>query len=263
MRKLGRVLGAVAVSLAALASEGRGQERAPSVDGLRELVRQLVSLETAASEEENRWREQEAHLQTTLELLEKEKQVLTERLASVREQEDTAGEERQRLAARVEAAEGLLGRIDAEVRQAAERLLAVWDGLPEPLRLTLKGGAERVRDSVAAEDRVARVADSLRLVNAFSSDLDRILGSVHAVKQVLEVDGEGRREMDVLYLGAAVGYWVGPENRRAGLLVRSEGGWKPVRRDGLARAVRRAIEVFAKEKPAELVGLPLPGETGR
>ena len=66
-----------------------------------------------------------------------------------------------------------------------------------------------------------------------------------------------RIEADVLYLGGAIGYFVTPGDRAAGMIVRSGGGWKVVRRDDLAGAIRRALAVLSKESPPALVELPV------
>jgi hypothetical protein len=86
---------------------------------------------------------------------------------------------------------------------------------------------------------------------------------VHAVKQVLALAGDRPRELDVLYLGSALGYYVVPGEDRAGWVHRGRTGWVVTPNDAMASEVRRALAIHRKEAPAELVRLPLPPEETR
>jgi hypothetical protein len=243
--------------LAALGPATGQEAPAPTVEQLRGLVRELTALELAASDEETRWRREKAHLLTTRTFLRQERDALDARLATIRADETTAGEERQVLLDRIAAAEARIRAVDAAVRRCAKALLAVHAGLPDPLRTSLRAGAARLRGALATGAGGTETIERLRLVAAFSADLDRTLSTVHATKQILEIEPGDRREVDVLYLGGAVGFWVGPHGRRAGRIVRAEDGWTVVRRDELAETVKRAVAILAKERPAEMVSLPL------
>ena len=98
-----------------------------------------------------------------------------------------------------------------------------------------------------------------------SGELEEVLVAVHGldtVKQMLETGDGERRELDVLYIGGAMGYYVSPDNSQSGLILRGPDGWKVSPRDGLASAVRHAIKVCRKEAPACVVELPvIPGES--
>lgn len=237
------------------------RDEAPSAGELRGLVHELTELRTTASEVENRWREQQAHLETTLALYEEERKALADRLAALEARRQAARAERDALDERITAGEAVLGKVADAVEVAVDRVAAVADALPPSLRLTLAGGLDRL--SEGRSDDPTGVADRLRLLNALSAELDRVLGAAHVVKDVIGSPDGAKREVDVLYLGGAIGYWVGPDDRQAGLLVRRDGAWTPVRRDDLAGEIREAIRIVEKEKPAAILRLPLPAEGAR
>ncbi len=235
-------------------------EKPDPTDTLQELVTQLVELRTETARERNRWKEEKSHLETSKALLEKENKKLDDELATTKAQTDVAESRREKLAHDIDTSSTLLKRADWSARQTAEQLFASYDALPEPLRVPLAAGATRVRNSLTAKKESQNAADRFRLVAAFASDINRTLSSVHVVKQALAPDGRERREMDVLYLGGAIGYYVSPDGAQAGIVTRNGKEWKCLPRNDLARTVSRSIAVFRKEKPARLVRLPLVQE---
>jgi len=248
----------VVAAPAARAAGAQSEARQRPTETLQGLVRELVALQVEAKGEDTRWREEKAHLDTTLSLLDSEGARLERNLASARAEADVNRTERERLTAEIEKAESLLRATDGSVRGAGKRLLRTFESLPVPLRKPLADGASRMRDALSAETKGRGVAERLQLVIAFAADLDRTLSSVHAVKQVIDAPGGERIEADVLYVGGAVGYYVFPGEDQAGLLLRGPKGWEVSPRNDLAGAVVRALAVFRKETLAALVELPVP-----
>jgi hypothetical protein len=252
-------LGVALLAVLAFVGPVRSQDREPRVSDLEGLVRQLLELRRAAEEEKNLSRERCAHLETTLALYERERAVLSERLEELEKRREASGEERSKLEAGLAGDLQVLRDVDGAVSTAAERIRTLCASLPPSLVDPLAGGLSRL-DARAPGDDPVRVTERLRLLNALSAEVDRVLGTAHSVKEVLEGDGADGREVDVLYLGGAVGYWVAQDDRSAGLLLRRAGEARILRRDDLAPAIRHALAVVEKERPPELVRLPLAGE---
>jgi hypothetical protein len=228
----------------------------PRTDVLRSLVRQLIDLQSEQVKEDAAWTEQKSHLEALVFLHEKEVAGLKKREAEVRKAAEDARAERKKVERRITAMEALLSRMRASIRDEASILLDVYGKLPPLLRTPIAGSAARLRD-VANRDAKAAVPERLRVVTAFAASLHSVLRSAHAGKRVVERAG-GRREMDVLFLGGAQGYYVSPDGKRAGLLVRKGDGWDEIERDEIAGEVREAIAIVKKERPARMIRLPLP-----
>ncbi len=245
-----------------------------NVPALPARVGELIAREVELGEDENRWREEKAHLRTTAALLERERGELDRRLAAAEEKAGRTASERDELSRRIARAGGVLDSVGGAARAAGRRLLVSNESLPGPLGRMLKDGAARLRDAVfgnAGGDAAAAGAPGLlQLVAAFAADMRRVQASAHAVSQVLDLGDDGRLpvraaartqtgiEVDALYLGAAVGYFVAPGDRAAGVIARDGNTWKVDRRDELAPAVRTALAVRSKERPPALVDLPVP-----
>jgi len=250
---------------------GAAKER--PTETLKDLVGRLIALEVEANEDVTRWEERKAHLETTLALLEKEKRRLDGSLASAERDAGVFRTEREALSRSIGEGEATLAAVDEAVGRSGKRLLDSFRRCPGPVRALTEKGAAKVRDALYGKSDALATAERLQLVSAFTQDCRRMLGTVHALKEVVQLppDAEGRPsdganaataageriEADVLYLGGAIGYFVTPGDRAAGMIVRSGVGWKVVRRNDLVGAVRRALAVFSKETPPALVELPV------
>jgi hypothetical protein len=252
---------AVAVLLLGPPTPSEAEDDPSGVEALRPLVSELIRLELEAAAEETSWNEQRAHLETSRALLERERDDLRSAAAGLREEIEALAADGREDDERISGAEEVLAAADRAARECAARLLEVHAGFPGALRLPLDGAADRVRE--ALENPRTEAIERLRVVAAFASDLDRAQSSVHAVKELVDLGEGGRREVDALYLGATVGYWVDPDGGAAGLLLPGEDGWTPHRRDELAAEVKRALAIHRKEQPADLVTLPLSAEWSR
>ncbi|MHC4501661.1 MAG: DUF3450 family protein [Planctomycetota bacterium] len=257
---------------------GTGAAKESPAETLKDLVGRLIALEVEANEDVTRWQEQKAHLETTLALLEKEKRQLDESLASAERDAGVARTEREALSRSIGEGEATLAAVDEAVERSGKRFLDSSRRCPEPVRALTEKGAAKVRDALYGKSGALTTAERLQLVSAFSQDCRRMLSTVHALKEVVQLppDAAGRPsdgakattageriEADVLYLGGAIGYFVTPGDRAAGMIVRSAAGWKVVRRNDLAGAVRRALAVFSKESPPALVELPVVAPADR
>ena len=162
----------------------------------------------------------------------------------------------------VEDKSAMLRRTREATRAEGLKLLAVFDILPPTLKTPLQGLAERVRGVLEVDANVS-APERLRLLTTFAGSLHGALNSSHAGKQMVKVGDEPEREMDVLFLGAAAGYYVSPGDRRAGLLTRDAEGWHAEPRNEIAGDVREAIAIIKKERPARFISLPLPRADGK
>lgn len=255
------------VAMATRGLPGDGPARAAdrdvaSADTLRALVRQLLDYQTELHQEEMRWEEQRDHLVLTRSLLTEERSDLEARAEEMESELAEAARVDQELTRRLEVASLALAGIDARAVEVGRRLLTFADRLPPPLRTPLAVAIRRLREALATEAQDGQRVDRLRLVLAFLADLGRVQRSAHSGHQVLAVGSGPRREVDVLYLGSVIGYWVTASGDEAGVLRPTEDGWIAERRSqGVARQIREAIGVYRKQREARIVELPIPAAT--
>jgi hypothetical protein len=233
----------------------------PSARTLESLVSELLRLDLEESKEKTAWHEQRGKIDAMIALLQAEKQRLEKAVKEFENKEDTERTERERLANRISEMKAALSGIAQSAADAGRDMLAEYEKLPPALQESLRTGAQVVRARLDERASPENAVGRLRTVVAFSHDMQRILSEIHAVKEILAFEDSRRVEVDVLYLGGAVGFYLAPDRKHAGILRPSGGRWTRESRDEIAPQVALALEVTRKETPPRLVALPVsPGD---
>ena len=231
------------------------------VDALEGALKQWVDLRGEIATEQRTWREKEGRLQREIKLLGVEKTGLEEALRRSHDQASTSQDMRLELTARRErmtaALDGLrpaLDRAEADLREfqaglpagLAGRMAAAFRGLPVSAR--------------AAE--VLSVSRRMQVVMALYTELETLQHAIHVVKEVLPA-AASPREVDVLYLGLSRGYAVAPDDTWAAAGRPGPDGWTWQSTPGIAGEVRRAVQLYRRERIGELVRLPVVLKEGQ
>jgi hypothetical protein len=179
-------------------------------------------------------------------------------MASLQDELTSSQEERARLQQKITLASTTLERIDASVLQQGKRILAALESLPDSQEKALEAVAGKVREVLLGRLTTADTLQKMRRVLALATDLERAQSSVHVATEILDIEGAGRMEVDVLYLGGAFGYYLSRDGRHAGILLPDRDGLRVAPRGAeVGESIRRARAVFLKEEPAALVELPV------
>ena len=224
---------------------------------LEGVVSEQVRLELELSQEEAAWQRQRDHLDALLTLRKTEKERLEKNSIEQVTYENKGQAERAKLTLQNKEARQLLSEVETRAAQAEERLLAIYDRLPEPLRLKLKPSMHTLRTRLKSAPAPEQTSERLRTVAAFGADLQRTFSETHAVKQVITLGHGQRIEVEALYLGGFLGFYLAPDHLQAGFLTPTAKGWKEEPQDGLAGQLARALAIKRKESPPTLVRLPL------
>jgi len=257
----------VSLTLAFAAGGVAGEPAAPSsqakVETLESLVAQLLDLELEEKKERNAWNEQKNHMDAMIQLLAVEKNRLNKALAEVENRKKEEESEQERIARRIAELKTILLKVAEAATASGKDLLCEYDRLPEPLQRGLKPGADVVKAEITGPASSSNAVRRLRAAAAFGHDLQRVLSEVHLVKQVIALGEKDHREADVLYLGGAVGFYLLPGGKEAGVMRRPDDAWTAVARDEIAPQVARAMAVKRKETSPALVRLPLAPESDK
>lgn len=234
------------------------------------------------------WRERRGVLDDRIRMLQAQKQRLLADEEQVRSDVATAeqklAEVRQRKAAAEASLEELsapLDTVETEIRSLIAQLppfLAGAMDIPEPLRTPqtdrrgtqttppsseameasgpqggdLQKPGERTPPPRDARDRVRRFRDALSATAA----VQQLNRQIHAGRMAVPADGEPV-EMDVLFLGLSQAFGVTPDGSRAAVRRWRDGQWRWTAAPDHARAIRQALAIYRKDKPARFIALPL------
>jgi len=186
------------------------------------------------------------------ELLLQEIELLRQELAAVDEEieraEDTATRtekrRREQVAQRdvfIDAGEALRRHLRAETAH----LLRMQETLPPSLRDETESLFRRLAQFAADPD--SSIGEGIQTLIAVLHRLQRFDQGVTVETRLLDLPGGDRREVDAIYLGLAIGYFVDSEGRRAGFGQADGESWDWTTRDDLAPEVRRLIEVAQQQ----------------
>ena len=230
---------------------------------LESVVSEQVRLELDLKQEELSWQQQRDHIEALLTLRKVEKERLEKNISELLLREKTGQDERERLTRENNEARQLMIATEATADLIVKDLLTVYDNLPEPLLLKMKPGLQTIRTRLKKITSPEQTAERLRNISAFGADLQRTLSETHAVKQIIALGKEQRIEVEALYLGGLLGFYLTPDHRHAGLLSHTEKGWSAEPDNKITRQVARALAIKRKEAPPTLVRLPLQLPTGQ
>jgi hypothetical protein len=226
---------------------------ASDLNSLEALVDQWVGLRKEIAQEKQTWNRQQQQWRQEIDLLEKESKLLDEEIAKARKFEATnAGEIAEQLKRR-ETLRKTVNEVGIIVDKTAAELSETVPMIPKPLR------TERMIHLESENGRnTLPVTQRLQLLAAAMSEIEKTENEIHAVRELLVIDGQ-RREMDVVYLGLACGFAVSPDNSTAayGYPAKDSRQWTTA--PGLASEVRKLIDIKNHEQPPQIVRLPIKG----
>ncbi len=233
----------------------RAQNEA-EIEEARAQIEQWVQVRQIISKEKTQWREEKKLLQERTELYKNEIVELDNQIETAEEDATAAGEKRRQLETEMEELSLAKEVIDEAAPKYEQRLLAISQFFPAPLRKKVKPLLSRIpkagqRTKLSTSERMAVIAGILNEVDKFNSEVTK--------ETEMRTGANGKPvAVQTLYFGLGRGFFVGDQNRNAGVLTPAAGEWEVEYKDSLAENISRAIGVYTGNiKPAEYVELPM------
>lgn len=249
---LAALLGAV---VAAPAAPAPTPTSADSVSALGASVREWLALR-------REWRRLRSDWQDEQRLLADEERLLQERVAGLRSRiarTDVAlASEERALSEFVAARRGVTSSLASAAASvgAAELHLGTWFAkLPSLLQQPLRDSFLSLPQD--ADPNVNALAERAQRVVAIYTELQQLSRGIHAGRMVLPDAAGQEREVDVLFIGIAVGYALAADTDTAAVGRPTVAGWSWQWRPELAAPVRRLFECHRRESSAALVSVPV------
>jgi len=216
----------------------------------KELIRQWVATERLLGEESTTWREEKARVNQLLKLHIMELKLLNEELAKTGRSVAEIDKHKAELEAKVSDGIETRTRLRQFLLKLKPRLIALEKRFPDALKLQVEESIttlESINDETSVRDILQATVNVLEQANTFNSSIYQRSESVTI--------GADTWNAEVIYLGLGRAYfYVGS---RAGVGVPLADGWKWTRNDEILGEVKKAVEVFKKQKQPQLVELPI------
>lgn len=216
----------------------------------KELIRQWVATERLLGEELNEWREEKARVNERLKLHTAELKLLNEELEKAGK--SVAGIDDRRAELESKVSDGVATRMKLRefLLRLKPRIIALEKKFPEALKLQVEESMmvlESINDETSVRDVLQATVNVLEQANTFN-------GSVYQSNESITI-GADTWNAEVIYLGLGRAYfYVGS---KAGVGQVGSDGWSWTRNDKIFGEVKKAVEVFKKQRQPQLVELPI------
>jgi hypothetical protein len=229
---------ACATLLFTLPSTAEDDEPSPQI--ALDYLKLLIKLKVVASSENAEWIEEKESLKNRMILLEKELAQLKTLLGSAGENETESSDRRTALINE----ESILKAAAVELRQSLNglenALLQLSAYFPPPLLATTQDYRQRLRDRSLSRHNRDRLKDLLAVL----LEAEKFQRSISTDREWRMFRNKREIEVRVIYFGLGQAFYVGEGNQEAGIGYPEAQGWRWEPRTGIAKTVRKAIEIL-------------------
>lgn len=244
------------LTLPLVAQEGGSEPAAAeAIDptATRELIRQWVQTERLISEEKTTWQVEKQRMQELLDLYTKELKLLDEEISKAGSSAELVDERKETFESELKEyrdAQRLLSDTLARLLPRARTLLVQ---LPEPLLEKLDADI----DLLQAQDALGSPRDVLKSMLAVMAECGRFNRSITVGEETRKLSSGKKMTVDVIYLGLAQAFYASEQGDTAGVGTPGKNGWQWQAKPEFAKDIRKALAVYRKDNPPQLIQLPI------
>lgn len=216
------------------------------------LVTQWVQLEQQATALENQWHKRKPILQQQLALLESEEKVLSGQAVTSADASDDIELKRAELLEKQNALEKSQENMAFALEKTQIQLKNLLPRLPPPL-------SSQWEKELLLLDKLDNPSEILEKQLALLNSLDNFNQRIATHKTTLSFDDGTRVQVDQIYLGAAVGWYVSRDNQYWGTGTSSTSGWKWQHKpnDLTAEQIRTLLTSVGQGSQSRFVSMPV------
>ena len=220
----------------------------------RSALEQWVQTRQLVAKTRSDWAAEKDVLEASARMFERELKDLDAKVAGLGEASGQVARERQEL----ETEQDALGQATARARALAtgyeQRIKALNERLPAPLRRRIAPLLERFPED--ADSTRMSVAERLQNLVGVLNEIDKFNSGI-SVESEIRTNAAGREvQVETLYVGLAQAYFVGEGGAFAGVEQPGAAGWQTTTRNELGPTITRAIAMYRNQSPAALLVVP-------
>jgi predicted nucleic acid-binding Zn-ribbon protein len=225
------------------------------LESTRAVLAEWVATQQVISKEKKDWRVGKELLEQRIDLIQGEIRSVEQKISETRSSITEADEKRRDLVDENEALKVAAASLVSEIAVLEGKTRTLLERLPDPVRERVNPLARRLPADPANTDqslgeRYQNVIGILNEVNKFNREI--------TVASELRTMPDGTTaEVQALYVGVSLGYYVTPNGDAAGVGEPTAEGWKWTPADELAGEITRAIAILNNEDIPAYVPLPV------
>lgn len=249
-----RHLAIAAVALGIAISSGQSAEI--ELEKTRTALEEWVELRKLISEEENVWRAEKETIQSSIELIKSETERIDKEIKDAEESATAAVKRRQELNDENQALKDAASTVVGAIPKLEERIVALAESFPEDLRSKIAPLFQRIpKKGVGTR---AGAGERLQNIVGILGEVEKFNRTITKTSELQKLPNGDNAQVDTIYLGLSVAFFVDGKNTYAGILRPAKGAWVVEPRNDLAGAIRKVVEMYTGNQPeAEFIALPV------
>lgn len=221
------------------------------------LVRDLVSLKKEISAEKNHWRQENEQLQRSLSILKEIEKAVIQEDKKVSHEQKRALKDLEKIQQEYKEKKALLQSFNKSLAQSANLLLIEYGKLPIPLKKQLSDNYQLIRRALLKQESDFLLIEKLHILKDFANEISALQKEVHALKEIIKIPETGKEiEVDVIYLGTLLGYYLSPNHQNAGMVIREGNQWAYRKDSTLIPVMEKALKTLSQSQSLEFLRLP-------
>ena len=232
------------------------KDEGPVPSDTRAALEKWVELRRLISEEENNWRADKQSLESSIELIQKEMTRLDSEIKNADESMTAADKERLRLVDDNEAQKQAATAVTSVLPELEKEVLDIAAFFPPKLRETTSPLLQRIPRPGASNVRSSS-GERLQNIVGILSEVEKFGRTITLASELQKLPNGDNAQVDTVYMGLAVAFFVDGNSTYAGILTPAKDGWTVTEHSDLAPEIRRLVEVYKGDVLAEFVPLPV------
>lgn len=219
------------------------------------LLEQWVDTERKISDARSEWEAEKASMENLISVFEQELETLKAQIEDA--EEDTSAAERRRaeLSEKEERIKAIEEAVLEKIVEAEIAMKQVEDRLPPPLREELRPLINSLPED--PEESSAAIGQRVQPIIAMMTQIQKFDQAVTVVEGYREFE-EGRTvQMESIYFGLGIAYYVDQAEEHAGVGQPGENGWEWRDDPSLAPQIRKFLNIYNGSQQAEYINLPV------
>ena len=225
-----------------------------SIDETRNTLEQWIETQQIISEEQNDWKVEQSILEETRTLLNNELERLSESISELEISATAADEKRNEINRTKDTLKSAADTIAVNVAALEAKTFKILPLLPEPLTERINPLIRRLpkdpeTTSLSLGERVQNIVGILSQANKFNN-------TITLTSEVRTVDNTTEVQVNTLYWGLAIAYFVDASGEYAGISYPSANGWQTSSIANAGLQIRELISVYEGDGDIKFVEVP-------
>lgn len=225
-----------------------------SIDETRAVLEQWVETRKIISEERKDWKIEKSILSETQALLSNELERLQKATEALRESSTQVDKERSDLTMEKDELKAAADVVAAKITQLETKTKAILPFLPEPLIERINPLIRRLPENpekaeLSLGERVQNIVGILGQANKFNN-------TITPTSETRKVSGGKEVQVNTLYWGLAIAYFVDASGDYAGIAYPTKNGWQTTLIDGAGPQILKLLSVYEGDGEIQFVEVP-------